>query len=91
MYNQIITVCLLIILVYLSLFSNNDMFQARNNNKNYVDGETGVNGETDIDGETGVDGETNTEKCDSSKGIHINMHHIDGVANLFAPNIKIDI
>jgi hypothetical protein len=61
------------------------MFQARNNNKNYVDGETGV------DGETSVDGETNTEKCDSSKGIHINMHHIDGVANLFAPNIKIDI
>ena len=85
MYNQIITVCLLIILVYLALFSNNDMFQSRNNNNNYVDGETGV------DGETSVDGETNTEKCDSSKGIHINMHHIDGVANLFAPNIKIDI
>ena len=83
MYNQIITICLLIILVYLSLFSNNDMFQVKN--KNYVDGETGVNGETD------VDGETNTEKCNLSKGIHINMHHIDGVANLFAPNIKIDI
>ena len=83
MYNQIITGCLLIILVYLALFSNNDMFQVKN--KNYVDGESGV------DGETNIDGETNTEKCDSSKGIHINMHHIDGVANLFAPDIKIDI
>ena len=77
MYNQIITVCLLIILVYLALFSNNDMFQVKN--KNYVDGETDI------------EGETNTDKCNSSKGIHINMHHIDGVANLFSPNIKIDI
>ena len=83
MCSLVIVICFLIILTYLSFYSKNDKFGV---NVNYsLDSE----GEGDGDGDS-EEVYNNTCKGLRSGGIHIDMHHVDGVANIFAPEIKID-
>ena len=75
MYNLVIGISFLVILAYLSLYSKNDKFN--------------VSLEYTLDGESQ---EIDSDKCKEVKsgGLHIIMHHIKGVANIFSPEIKID-
>ena len=75
MNNIIISICFIVILIYLSLFNKNDKFLVKN--------VLGLHGESE-------ECETMTKKKTNCDGLHINMHCIDGVANIFSPEIHID-
>ena len=92
MYNLVIGIFFLVLLAYLSFYSKNDKFGV--SVKYNLDGESEESeGDVTSNVTSNVTGGNVTGgKCKEVKsgGLHILMHHIKGVANIFAPEIKID-
>ena len=103
MYNLVIGICFLVLLAYLSFYSKNDKFDVTV--KYNLDGESeesesdlssnvtsNVTGGNVTGGNVTGGNVTGGNKCKevNSGGLHILMHHIKGVANIFSPEIKID-
>lgn len=93
MYNLVIGICFLVLLAYLSFYNKNDKFDV--SVKYNLDGESEEsesNISSNVNSNVTGGNVTHNNECKQVKsgGLHILMHHIKGVANIFAPEIKID-